>query len=78
MANTTWRAINARCPFYRRSNALCITCSPSDESTREMRHKLASEEDCSDWFRAYCSRRYTQCIYYSIIDTQVANEEETP
>lgn len=75
MANTTWRAINARCPYYRRSNTLCITCSPSDEDEREVRHKLRSEAECDEWYRAYCSRRYTQCAYFSMMELLAVEEK---
>lgn len=75
MANTAWRNSKAICPYYRRSNALCITCAQSEKETRELRHKMATKNDCSMWFGMYCSGKYAQCIYYEIIRDKTITEE---
>lgn len=68
MANEAWRAINARCPHYVRSNARCITCSPTGAEDDEIRRRLPSYDACAKWFKVYCSRRYSLCPCYKIIE----------
>lgn len=77
MANTAWRATKAVCPYYRRSNSLCITCATDENNKRELRHRMASEDHCRRWFGAYCSGAYDQCIFYAVIRNQEeANNDE--
>lgn len=69
MANTAWRNSKALCPYYRRSNARCITCAKTDDEKRELRHKMTTDNDCSKWFGLYCSGTFSKCIYFTILNS---------
>lgn len=68
MANETWRATTAKCPYYARSNARTITCSPTGGDNDEVRRRLKSNEDCAEWFKSFCARWYFKCVCYKIIE----------
>lgn len=76
MANLKWRTAKARCPFFLRSNNNVITCSTTMGNGDEIRRRLPTMEACTDWFRRYCSCRYSLCPISRIINDIVEEGTE--
>lgn len=69
MANTTWRATKARCPFYCGSTNRCITCA--DEGGDKIRRRFRTDRACADWFRRFCAQKFKSCSVYEMIRKEI-------
>jgi hypothetical protein len=66
MANTVWRAERARCPFYRKSYDVSVTCSVNENET--IRYRFSTEARCDEHFRRHCAVHYMSCPIYKLIE----------
>ena len=67
MANTAWRNVRARCPYYHKSYDVSITCQ-CDDMISTIRMRFSDEERCDQHFRRCCATHYRQCQIYQLID----------
>ena len=74
MANTAWRNVKARCPFFIRSNNRTITCQGAGKAL-ESRQRYRNEASCGDVFGRFCATNYAKCPMYRL--HEMALEEQT-
>lgn len=66
MPNTQWRAITARCPYYRTSSARTITCA-AERAGLTMRKHYDDNGDCATHFNKFCACRWKACTMRKLI-----------
>lgn len=73
MANTAWRQVRARCPFYRKSFDVSITCSVNE--TENIRYRFKHQSGCDEHFRKHCAMHYKSCPIYQLIEKIIMGEK---
>lgn len=63
---TSWRAVIARCPFYRMDTTCSINCEGIVDGA-SLRQTFKSKVDCSIQFDTFCAANYKNCELYQAI-----------
>ena len=63
---TTYRGVDAKCPFYIQDSAKTIHCEGLSEG-ETIRRKFDDEVLCTRTFRGSCCGRYNECPVYKMI-----------
>lgn len=66
MANTAWRSVRARCPFYCKSYDQTISCSVNERD--RIRYSFGELKHCNEHFRKHCATNYMRCPIFCLIE----------
>lgn len=65
---STYRGVEATCPFYIQDSAKTIHCEGILPGERSIRRKFEEAEDCTRIYRKCCAGKYTACPIYELIN----------